>query len=150
MFMEKKKTIFERIKAFFVRSSKPSKEEILQVLDKIHKENPYELGDLSLKEQFRKMIPELHKYDEALTYLEEDKYLRQQYFSALKDTPDIGFQRKLCAMSYVSEWGCWTVKYRNLLRLYLSRWDLLPKIKETVFEDSRCEEIVRIYKQLRK
>ena len=73
-FMEKKKTIFERIKALFVRSPKPSKEEILQVLDKIHKENPYELGDLSLKEQFRKMIPELHKYDEALDYLEQDRY----------------------------------------------------------------------------
>lgn len=144
------KMLFERIRTFFVRSKKPSKEEILEVLDKIHKENPYELGDFALKERFRKMTPELLKYDEALDYLEQDRYLRQQYFAAQKGMPDISFQRKVCEMIYVPEWGCWTLKYRNLFRLYLSKWDLLPKIKESLFEDSRCEEIVRIYKQLRK
>ena len=102
--------------------------------------------------EFKRLVPVLHNYSEALYYLNRYSYLAETYFTEIvKYEPDkmMLLQNCICRVSrnkYTDRYIC---KYPSLMFGFLQRWDLLPEIKKKMQQSPEYyKDLIDLYNML--
>ncbi len=103
------------------------------VLSNVDKSDPRKREPDRWDEEFKKLVPVLHNYAEALDILNRYGHLCDQYFAEIaKYEPQkmLLLQICICRVSrnkYTDRYIC---RYPFLLFKFLQSWDLLPEVKQ--------------------
>lgn len=131
-----------------------TEQKVLKVLENVSVIDPKKRKPDIWDEEFIRLVPVLHHYDKALEMLNKYGWLSKTYFENLKDADkNVALQRTFCrirknAYQYPS-CSPYSACYGNLLYGFLEHWDLLPEIKEEIFDDPDFEPVVKIYELFR-
>lgn len=144
------KKFFEQVAAMLgLYGATLRKEEKLvkKVLANLDKRNPKRRSENVWDRKFKELVPILHKYDEALEFLNIYGYVCDTYFEELSytDAQNIVFQLGLCEVCDNLFNGGKQCRYPNLLHGFLCRWDFRSEVKEAIKNDPDKDPVVRFY-----
>lgn len=125
-----------------------SEQEVLDLLEKVDKSDPQKRCRNFYDGRFEKLLPCLFLYGEALRIVDRYGYLTDTFFRVLADIgSDQRWQHRLCeveANKFMPQ-NPYFAKYGNLLFGYIRRYDLLPEVKEELFQNPKYKRVVEIY-----
>lgn len=122
------------------------------VLNHLDKSDPSKRRKNKWDEEFYKLVPVFHKYNEALDFLNTYGYVCDTYFQELKKynpEKNLYLQMRFCETKKDGFWKRFVCKYPNLLFWYLRSWDLSMEAK-TMLKRSGCwsKDVFDLYNKL--
>ena len=130
-----------------------TKEDVMNVLNHMDKTDPVKRKLNDWDDKFIDLIPILHRYPEALDFLNRFGFICDTYFRHLKGLhPEHNYelQKSLCAIEEISigdDLKKWMPKYRNLFFRFIESYDLLALIQKKLESDKKYEDLLQIYKK---
>lgn len=144
----KKKTVIMPVHYFDVW---PSSILVMSVLHRLDCTDPRKRSLNVYDRKFLKLVPHLHKYSFALSFLNRYGHVCDTYFEALKDADKNAYlQMCLCDVERFKFSDRYYARYSNLVCCYLKRWDFLPEVKAKIFKDDKYHHVIDIYRLFRK
>lgn len=122
--------------------------EVVELLSKVDVTDPQKRCRNVYDGYYKKLLPCLYKYGEALRIINRYGHLADTFFRVLTDIgSNPKWQYKLCEVE-VNEFmpqDPYFARYGNLLFGYVRRYDLLPEVKEELFQNPKYKRVVEIY-----
>jgi len=130
-----------------------TKEDVLNVLEHMDKTNPIKRKLNNWDDKFADLVPVLHRYPEALDFLNRFGFVCDTYFRHLKNLhPENNYelQKSLCSLEEFNLGGDlkkWMPKYRNLFFYFIESYELLPEVLEQLRSEKKYKELLDIYEK---
>ncbi len=132
-----------------------SEEEVMSLLERVDRSDPKKRKIDWFDLCFERLIPFLPMFpsDEPLVFISKYGYLEQTFWNVLDNDGNIGrdvfFQYRLCEVTSSRKAGLFYPKFGNLLFGYIQRYDLLPQVKDALFDNPMYARVVLCYKTAR-
>lgn len=124
---------------------------VMTILEKMDHTDPEKRKKNVYDTYFSYLVPIMHKHEKVLKFLNTYGYVRDTYFSLLKEPEkNLELQRCICSVHIPCYMKEYRLAYSNLLCEYLKRYDLVPEIKVMIFNDDIYQDAGRVYKMFRK